>query len=204
MMSVSCSVIEKKSHSLKNFHEMLALQIMADKDERLSLVQTLSSAVGVQHVPVELCQIIADFCEFQFKVGDLIDCKDPFRKWYLAEVLKVSPDVSKVFVHYLTWSSRWDEWIDISDDKISRIYSRESQDLDSVQVGDKVDWFTATKHIHECIVVEVTQTQFRLKNIEPSCKMMCWPYGGIFPTLKRTEDIKRVPNQKDLIIGLRK
>jgi len=45
----------------------------------------------------------------QFKVGDMIDCKDFKGYWYESTVLEVKEDSIKV--HYNGWSTSWDEWV---------------------------------------------------------------------------------------------
>jgi hypothetical protein len=46
---------------------------------------------------------------FTIRVGMLLDVLDTKGKWYLSEVLAVTK--SMVYVHYLGWAQRWDEWL---------------------------------------------------------------------------------------------
>ena len=52
-----------------------------------------------------------------FKIGQWIDVKDTINQWLEAEVIDTDGD--KVFVHYNGWGERWDEWIDMSSDRIA-------------------------------------------------------------------------------------
>lgn len=44
-----------------------------------------------------------------FKVGQVIDCKDCKGKWYESTILEVEEE--RIYVHYEGWSSVWDEWV---------------------------------------------------------------------------------------------
>jgi hypothetical protein len=107
------------------------------------MVVDILSCEEDQCMPMDMCQVVTNFLEPLFKVGDFVDCKDPCDRWYLAEVLQVSPDGNKVFITYTGWPERWNEWIDpLNDGKISRIYEPDSKgSLEEIRVRDKVDFF---------------------------------------------------------------
>jgi hypothetical protein len=42
----------------------------------------------------------------QFRVGDLVDVKDLFQKWYEATILAVNEEDESVMVSYTGWSSK--------------------------------------------------------------------------------------------------
>jgi hypothetical protein len=44
-----------------------------------------------------------------FQVGDVVDVKDMYAKWYEADIIRVDPASNRVVVHYHGWASRWDE-----------------------------------------------------------------------------------------------
>ena len=50
-----------------------------------------------------------------FEVGDTIDAKDSFRKWYESEVKEV--DGKRIFVHFKTFADSWDEWYDTTNEE---------------------------------------------------------------------------------------
>ena len=52
-----------------------------------------------------------------FSLGQWIDVKDTINQWLEAEVIDKTDD--KVYVHYNGWGERWDEWIDMSSDRIA-------------------------------------------------------------------------------------
>ncbi|RLN14667.1 hypothetical protein BBJ28_00000312 [Nothophytophthora sp. Chile5] len=48
--------------------------------------------------------------------GDEIDARDTNRKWYAARVQYV--DDLQVLIHYVGWNVRFDEWIDITSQRL--------------------------------------------------------------------------------------
>ncbi|RLN57139.1 hypothetical protein BBJ28_00025520, partial [Nothophytophthora sp. Chile5] len=50
------------------------------------------------------------------KEGDEIDARDTSRKWYEARVLYV--DDLQALIHYVGWNARFDEWIDITSQRL--------------------------------------------------------------------------------------
>ena len=74
----------------------------------------------------------------EFKVGDMIDCKDTANNWCQARIMDrkdvrsaslifygsrvhCSPfgQQDKVLVHYSGWSEKWDEWLNRKDKRIA-------------------------------------------------------------------------------------
>jgi hypothetical protein len=43
--------------------------------------------------------------------NSFVECLDTVNKWITAQVLKISSDDKMYFIHYVGWSSKWDEWI---------------------------------------------------------------------------------------------
>ena len=41
-----------------------------------------------------------------FKIGDIVDVKDIYGKWYEADVMKMDPASNRMVVHYHGWNSR--------------------------------------------------------------------------------------------------
>lgn len=52
-------------------------------------------------------------------LGQWIDVKDTIDHWLEAEVIDVDERNKRVLVHYNEWSSRWDEWLDMSSKRIA-------------------------------------------------------------------------------------
>lgn len=46
-------------------------------------------------------------------VGQFLEVQDSVGKFLPAEVLQVSEDGRRIYVHYSNWSAKWDEWLDV-------------------------------------------------------------------------------------------
>ncbi|EGR28209.1 hypothetical protein IMG5_181380 [Ichthyophthirius multifiliis] len=70
-----------------------------------------------------------DFIKTKYKVGQWIDVKDTVNQWLEAQIIKISGQEQKLFVHYNGWATRWDEWIDAKSDRIAlfRTHTVQSQ-----------------------------------------------------------------------------
>lgn len=56
------------------------------------------------------------------QVGDQFDCLDTYHKWYVGTVLKV--DGKRIFIHYETWTDKWDEWLWVNDTtRVAKLYT---------------------------------------------------------------------------------
>ena len=53
-----------------------------------------------------------DFDKSTYEVGEWVDVKDTINQWLEAQVMKVKNN--KAYVHYNSWGSRWDEWIEFN------------------------------------------------------------------------------------------
>ena len=53
------------------------------------------------------------------KVGSIIDCQDRLSKWFESEIVQFNYDKKEMLIHYCEWSSKWDEWISLDDDRIA-------------------------------------------------------------------------------------
>mmetsp|Transcript_40591 Transcript_40591/g.79053 ORF Transcript_40591/g.79053 Transcript_40591/m.79053 type:complete len:87 (+) Transcript_40591:1124-1384(+) len=52
-----------------------------------------------------------------FQVGDNVDCEDTVGKWLPAVIKKVR--TSDVYVHFVGYDVRWDEWIPVDSDRLA-------------------------------------------------------------------------------------
>eukprot|EP01084_Bolivina_argentea_P176127 304839_1 len=54
--------------------------------------------------------------------GDEIDCRDKYAKWCLSKIIQQTkptdlfPQLEAVYIHYIGWDAKYDEWIFIKDD----------------------------------------------------------------------------------------
>ena len=55
----------------------------------------------------------------EFAVGDVVDVRDVYQKWYQADILAVNAADNSVLVHYQGWHTKWDEWISTNTDRFA-------------------------------------------------------------------------------------
>mmetsp|Transcript_4866 Transcript_4866/g.7930 ORF Transcript_4866/g.7930 Transcript_4866/m.7930 type:complete len:776 (+) Transcript_4866:321-2648(+) len=63
--------------------------------------------------------------------GDLVDAKDTMKKWYEAEVIECRSEDNTVFVHYVGFSKKWDEWLNINSSRLAKHGTMTVQKYDS-------------------------------------------------------------------------
>jgi len=54
----------------------------------------------------------------EFEQGDQVDCRDTEEKWLAAIVRQVRND--EIFVHYIGFDRKWDEWININSERLAK------------------------------------------------------------------------------------
>ena len=63
----------------------------------------------------------------RWRLGQWLDVKDTVNKWLEAEIIDMREDSIKV--HYNSWAARWDEWIDLSSERLAFFRSKTVQPL---------------------------------------------------------------------------
>lgn len=62
----------------------------------------------------------------EFTVGTKCDCLDSTDKWCQAEIVEIESDTELVRVHYVGWSTKYDEWINTDSYRIAPLHSKTS------------------------------------------------------------------------------
>lgn len=66
-------------------------------------------------LPLDISSLIADYCEDVVRI-DFLDVQDSRQRWcsaFVREIRETSEAKYSLFVHFLGWSSKWDEWVDL-------------------------------------------------------------------------------------------
>lgn len=74
----------------------------------------------------------------RYAVGDRVDCTDLEGLWHEAVVKEVDP-VQGYRVHFLGWSSRWDEWVEAETERIQPPYSKVQNWRPKLHEGDPIE-----------------------------------------------------------------
>jgi hypothetical protein len=75
----------------------------------------------------------------ELTVGDRIDAKDKSQLWYEAIVKNTDNAKAEVFVHYIGWGTKYDEWIPISSDRLQLLHSETGYWRDNLRLDDPVE-----------------------------------------------------------------
>ena len=110
------TVADEELESVRNFQFDI-------KTKKLSLIhKNIHLKSGVQNSVIKRLKLD------NLKIGDYIDVKDEFSDWYLAKICDIK-DMKfynyssckcrsmSIFVHYVDWSTQWDEWIYVTRDE---------------------------------------------------------------------------------------
>lgn len=70
----------------------------------------------------------------QFTVGSLIDVLDTCNSWLPARVEKVNVEEASIFIHYTSYSNKWDEWVPMDSYRVAPYQSQTGESLHVVYV----------------------------------------------------------------------
>ncbi len=83
------------------------------EERNIRMLDTYIKALYLHSTVSNDCKnIILAYLIWEIKTDDIIEAKDCAKKWYISVVLKCQP--GQVFIHYMGWENRWDEWRSIS------------------------------------------------------------------------------------------
>jgi len=71
-------------------------------------------------------------------VGDKVDAKDKSHQWYESVIRNVN-EKGEVFVHYMGWGAKYDEWIPRMSDRLQIIHSETGYWRDNLRLDDPVE-----------------------------------------------------------------
>jgi hypothetical protein len=77
--------------------------------------------------------------------------------------VKYDEENRKIFVTYLFWSSKWDEWVDISPDKVAPLHTHTYDPPNPLKLRQRIEVFGLSEW-KEAFVVDETATQVRIRN----------------------------------------
>lgn len=123
-----------------------------------SLAKDFDTVVQILNAHIDSCTVIASCIEIllggrrtyslrpetshtwrrDLQVGSKIDAKDKSQLWYEA-VIKNINDNDEVFVHYMGWGSKYDEWIPRMSDRLQISHSETGYWRENLRLDDPVE-----------------------------------------------------------------
>ena len=74
----------------------------------------------------DLVQIIQEYCVVKVIRGMHLDCSDTLGMWLEAQVVSVGVDC--VYIHYIGYSTDWDEWIHLQSHRLLLVHTFSPED----------------------------------------------------------------------------
>jgi hypothetical protein len=99
------SVLEKESLEVIRQNLLSSEQIMASREDQSQLAIKTTGFYPF------------NFGKRKFELGQWLDVKDTIDQWLEAEVIEIRE--SEIKIHYNGWGVRWDEWIDVSSQRVA-------------------------------------------------------------------------------------
>lgn len=95
----------------------------------------------------------------KISVGDLYDMLDSSSRWCEGKVVKIDRNGNTVYVQYLYWDSRYDEWI--SADRLAPLHAHTFTENGTLKKGQRVEVLDEIRVWRESFVIDETDTQVR-------------------------------------------
>lgn len=81
------------------------------------------------------------------------------RRWSEAEVLEVDLARRRVFVSYVHWSRKWDEWVSMSDHRLATLHTHTYFTGGELRVGQRLEVQDPLRNVLEAYVIDEAPTQ---------------------------------------------
>jgi hypothetical protein len=112
----------------------------------------------------------------QFYVGQQLDILDSVQYWTEAEVVKYDEVNKKIFVTFLFWTSKWDDWVDISPDKVAPLHTHTYNPPNPLKLRQRIEVFGLSEW-REAFVVDENESHVRQRHHHPILlSHLCSPY----------------------------
>lgn len=72
----------------------------------------------------------------------------------MSQVMKLSPENENVFVAYLYWDSRFDEWVNNVEERLAPLHTHTYTDGGVLKVGQRIEVLDDTQKWLEAFVIE--------------------------------------------------
>jgi hypothetical protein len=95
----------------------------------------------------------------RFQVNDVIDVLDSLGHWCEAEILKIDHQNQRIFVTYLYWDSKFDEWVDNIDDRTAPFHTHTYYENGPVIIGQRVEVMDENQKWLHAYIIDVDGDQ---------------------------------------------
>lgn len=96
------------------------------------------------------------------RIGEQYDVLDSTNRWCEGEVMKIDRDAQRVFVSYLYWDRRYDEWITDIPSRIAGLHEHTYTDGRVLRVGQRVEALDEKQQWREAFIVDENPSQVKV------------------------------------------
>jgi hypothetical protein len=89
-----------------------------------------------------------------YHVGQHIDVLDSVNRWAEAVVLKIDRENTRIYVSYLFWSDKWNEWIDDIAGRTALLHSHTYVEGGVLRAGQRIEVLDEMNNWLESFVIE--------------------------------------------------
>eukprot|EP00475_Leptophrys_vorax_P030608 TRINITY_DN4600_c0_g2_i4.p1 TRINITY_DN4600_c0_g2~~TRINITY_DN4600_c0_g2_i4.p1 ORF type:complete len:166 (-),score=26.98 TRINITY_DN4600_c0_g2_i4:376-822(-) len=86
-------------------------------------------------LPIVVVELIVEFTEEQFYVGQLVDFLDKVPRWCVGQVAEIDYPRSMMCIYNVGWSDKWNEWVSFDSDRIAEFRTHTTEDTGPPPAG---------------------------------------------------------------------
>jgi hypothetical protein len=116
--------VKSDSNKVEEWQEILSIPDHCELHKYYT--HALIKVVTAEQCPGELLDVITEYANHGYRIGQKVDVQDTLHKWCVAEIIEIAKNSVKV--HYIGWTAKWDTWIEIGGRfGIAPVFSRTAQ-----------------------------------------------------------------------------
>lgn len=100
--------------------------------------------------------------EFPYFVGQQLDVLDDVNRWSEAEVLQVDRKESKIFITYLFWSEKFNEWIAVPSERVVPLHTHTYYPGGVLKVGQRIEVLDERRCWLEAFVIDEKRIEVQI------------------------------------------
>eukprot|EP01041_Mallomonas_annulata_P010932 gene10932-22823_t len=118
------------------------------------------------------------------QISQQIDALDSVQRWSEAEVLKIDKEKKQVYITYLYWEDKWDEWIRDSEGRMAPLHTHTYFRGGPLKKGQRIECKDTLNNWIESIIIDESEAKILVH-------YHCWS-AQYDEWISRTEDIHRI------------
>lgn len=95
-------------------------------------------------------------------IGQHLDVLDSVSRWSEAEVLKIDKDKKRVFITYLYWEDKWDEWIAEDEDRMAPLHTHTYYPGGLLKKGQRIECLDERNKWIESFVIDESPAKIQV------------------------------------------